>query len=207
MFPVPDDPHADLRQWLNGGVFCDASGTAYRHAIIGGGDNVAAVCLPRNGNELAITRNVLKRDIHLHWPLGGAVNVGDLRFAAVVQRIPRRQYARTFTPNQVEVQVPRGYEVLTQGMRVLRATEDVVLRALFYPAYPADYTEALEWLDSGWASVALSRRITIVRSVGKQLVYDGMQHVGHIIDFTYLPTVNHNHAMKVLKAFKGALQL
>lgn len=213
MFPIPDDPHADVRQWLNNGVFCDAAGTAIKYVGLSRAapnSNVLGIILPRSAegdaNEECV---VLRGDVRLHWPLGGAVNNTDYRFAFIVQRLPRRQYARTFSHNQVECLVPRGFEVLAKVNRrgVVRTTQDDVLRAIFYPTYPTDYEQVSEMLDSGWASVAMTRRITVVLSDGKDLVYDGMTHVGHIYDRRFYPSCSETHAMKVLKAFKGALQL
>lgn len=211
MFQVPDDPHVDLRQWLNNGVFCTADGTAHKYLgpTRGSTQGAHALSLPRSAGDAVTERAYHKAEVYLHWPLGGAVNNHDFRFAFIMQRLPRRQYARTFTHNQVECLVPRGFEVLPQVNRrgLVRTNEDDVLRAIFYPTYPDDYQQALRLLDIGWASVALSRRIILVRAHGKDLVFDGMNHVGHVFDGRFISSCSENHTMKVLKAFKGALQL
>lgn len=211
MFQVPDDSHVDLRQWLNNGVFCDESGTAYYfEGTTAGRDAAVGLPIPAVPQPSAAPAQTLRRsEVYLHWPLCGAVNNQQYKFAMVVRRLPRRQYARTFCFNQVEVALPRGYEVLaaTGKTRTPHSSDIDVIRSLFYPWYPDTLEEANRLLADGWASIALSRRITLVRSEGKQLVFDGMTHAGHIVDDRYLPSVPHYHAMKVLKAFKGELQL
>jgi len=211
MFQVPrDDDFADIRQWLNGGLFCDEAGIAYK--FTGMGEDRRATGWPVYPDEsLAVApRNFRQSEIYLHWPLCGAVNNKNKKFALYVQRLPRRQYARTFCPQQVEVLVPRGYEVLARiGTRrnSLDANSNEVLRALFYPEYPANYEEAEQWLEDGWLSVALTRRVTLVKAEGKLLVFDGMTHVGHVMHRKLCPFTSTHHTLKVLKAFKGALQL
>lgn len=213
MFPIPDDPHADVRQWLNNGVFCNEEGVAFKYLGLARATPTSSVLgtpLSRNPDVPLPDEVVVPRQsVRLHWPLGGAVNNESFRFAFIMQRLPRRQYARTFAHNQVECLVPRGFEVLPKANRrgVVRTTHDDVLRAIFYPMYPTDYEQVAEMLDAGWASVAMTRRIILVMSEGKELVYDGMTHVGHIYDRRFYPSCSEAHAMKVLKAFKGALQL
>jgi hypothetical protein len=208
MLAVPEeDSFVDLRQWLHRGVFCDANGTAYKSSD-SSSSRVVGVSVPREPGKKGTVRDFRANEVFLHWPLCGAVNNIDYKYAFLAKRVPRRQYARTFCAEQVRTSVPRGFEVLSmlKAPSPNPATDDG-MRALFYPAYPLDYRDALLWLDDGWASVALSRRFILVRAEGKVLVYDEMSHVGHVCDGRFVSSVEENYTMKVLKAFKGALQL
>ena len=213
MFKFPDDAVSDLRQWLDGGVFCTENGDAYSTMGFTRLGEVIGVPVLRYGDAISGGRDATAIPIsrvHLHWPLCGAVNCRDHKMALYVQRVATRQYRRTYQGRQVRVTTPRSYEACVNAKlcRVPGGDSPETLRALFYPWYPSTVHEAVKLLEDGWYSIALTRRIILVNAQHKCLVYDGGSHVGYLLDGCVLTAlVPDGAARKLLKAFKGEVSL
>lgn len=212
MFQLPPHAYTDARQWLADGVYCDTAGTAYRFMSFDHRHQLA-MGIPVSRTEAtqgAGSVPIPADAVHLHWPLCGAVNSLDNKLALYVQRIPARQYRRTYAGRQVQVTTPRMYEALTKiaSGAIPIGNDNETIRALFYPWYPDNLREALRLMEEEeWFSVALTRRITLVNGQGKALVYDGQAHVGYLYDGVLTALVSDNHARKLLKAFHGEVTL
>ncbi len=218
MFPLPtDDPHVDVHQWIGRGLFFDGEGNAYYTInVSAGGRSILGSRVPVDVDpdkpHIRDEKLFNRSEVFLHWPFVGCMNERANKVAFVAERIPRRQYCRTFAPNQVNVTVPRAYELIEHRHHIANfATKpDCVVSAICYPVYPDGFSEAVDWLRDGWLSVAINRRIILVptdRECSKLLVYSGTFHVGHIIHRQFTPTTDENHSMKLLKAFKGEVFL
>lgn len=218
MFPLPaDDPNVDVRQWMGRGVFFDSRDSrAYRVLGVDGiARSIAGRVIPRRGEKVTEREAIIPyRHVALHWPLGGAINFHSWEFSAYVERVARRQYARTFQPNQMVLWAPRMYELTVRCEHAarnvggqLRSDSVEMMQAVLYPEYPSGIEEAEKMLRDGWHNVAFNRRIILVPSEGKSLVYRRKEYVGYIIDRQYIPTTDEQTAMKVLKAFHGEVSL
>ena len=170
----------DVGQWLYGGVcvYEDPSGNfipaIMDNTVDDAGVDRARIRLLTDGFEGR--RYVTIDSLWAHWPLCGSVNVEAHKCAIHVERLPARQYKRTFNNRQVKVHLPRGWDlrkrlgshVVTQMMQV--STETV--RALFLPSYPESVEAAFERLGNGYLSVALNPRVIVAGDdLGKRMVY------------------------------------
>lgn len=174
----------DIGQWLYSGI-CMAKLSMdgeYRPAVL---DRVTE----EDRTELGYTARVRLLDdgfdiTHIipteflagHWPMCGSVNVEEHRVAVHVERLPARQFKRTFNARQVAIHVPRPWEVRkvrgNSAADALRVSSPCIIQATFYPVYPTHFEEALVKLSEGWLSVAINPRIIIAGDdIGKRMIY------------------------------------
>ena len=124
-------------------------------------------------------------EVMVHWPLCGSINVTE-EYAAHVTRLPARVYNRSYCSEQVQVQVPRIWDLLPRLARKItdEHLEDLgyingdtpaVIEALFNPKYvPADRAMTLV-LEGAAHSVAVTPSLIVTSSDGQNImvVYRG----------------------------------
>lgn len=173
----------DIGQWLYGGI-CLARPSSQEpfvaavmdRTMTGPNDRPSALSVRLITDGFEDSRIVAIEDVRAHWPMCGSVNVQDRRVAVHVERLPARQYKRTYNSRQVSIRVPRAWDVRRRigenGLREVRSQTVPLLRALFDPTYPKNVGEAFDMLSDGWLSVALNPRIIVAGDdVGKRMVY------------------------------------
>jgi len=183
MIALPDPiTRDDLSQWLHGGVCMARRDTdqPWQTAVLDRtvGEEALAECavMRFEDDNFAQEADVALCNIRAHWPVCGSINIPKYRFAVHVERIPARQYKRTFSGRQAQIKVVRGWEVrkkfgVTMLERVVEFTPTVVC-ALFFPEYPPTLDDAIALLDEGHLSVALNQRVILAGDDnGKRAVY------------------------------------
>ena len=178
MQPVPDDLHPDDReQWLLQGIFLIRINGELSPAIMcdRGGylpDGMFIVQSQHDGwlGQHAVTNAMA----FTHWPMCGAINPDGSPFAVIVERLPRKQFTRTFAPSLCKIRIPRHQEMIKKyGHEVVRSFNTwtpPIVKALFDPVYPT-YRQARALLEER-SSVALSPLLMIVRDdFGKSVIH------------------------------------
>jgi len=171
----------DIGQWLYGGVclYRGSDGT-YTPAIMDrvltrdNGSLYARIRIVEDNFEAPL--NVDPYTLYAHWPLCGSVNVAAYQCALHVERLPARQYKRTFNGRQVKFHLPRAWDVRKRvgqsGYSILQNVNRDTVLALFRATYPESTEAAFEMLGNGWLSVAVNPRVIIAGDdLGKRMVY------------------------------------
>ena len=172
MIRLPKDmSHNDVSQWLSGGLFFVRTKT----------DPVLAEWVGiHNGTvECALLDGTIIRRAHTScyavWPDLGAFNVPTQRCAVFLERIVDRQYRRTFHHRAVSIHVPMAYYISReQPDTAIRLRRWATVKYLpFNPVYPSSWDEAEAWLNDGWRTVAVNRRVIVGGMAGldKRMIY------------------------------------
>ena len=186
MIPIPDNISPDdIGQWLYGGVcLARQPDGEWMPCVVDrvedsyfAGDKIRWIVLGRLASDGFVMRQRVKQeDLRAHWPLCGSINVPHHRIATHVERVPSKQYKRTFNSRQLAFTLPRSWDIrrsrgTTPAQRCTAASNEVV-SALFKPTYPVDYEDALAMLADGWLSVAVNPRIIVAGDIiGKRMIY------------------------------------
>jgi len=170
---LPEDiDRDDVNQWLRGCWFyMDDVLVKYEDL----GEDYNEVMGWDYAGDRSITRE--RGAVRIEWPQVGAVNVPE-RGAVLVEREADRQWRRAFTTRNLQVWIPRAWDLRRSGLSRIRRDDYDLVRSLFNPEYPG-IVEATEMLNTV-PTVALNRQIMLVR-VGKEtLVYYGREQVGRL---------------------------
>lgn len=167
----------DIGQWLYGGVCVVVRpGTEPIPAMVDRVLDRTTVRAKLSTTDFLANESVPLSCVYAHWPMCGSINLPQSRIATHCERIPAKQYKRTFNSRQVQYVLPRAWDVRKMfGSRISNAamtSSAEVIGALFKPWYPENFEAALELLGSGWLSVAVNPRIIIAGDdVGKRMIY------------------------------------
>lgn len=179
MIPLPEGITTDdISQWLSGGI-CMVQLPGEKEFQPAAMERVIDHTLLQvrlMSDEWAARRDVPVTAVRAHWPMCGSVNVQEHKCATHVERLPEKQYRRTFSTRLMHYTVPRAWDIQKRfGLateRALRSGSNAVLRGIYKPMYPANYDEALTMLASGWLSVAINPRIIVAGDdAGKRMIY------------------------------------
>ncbi len=206
----------DIGQWLYGGVCL--------HKMDDG------ACVPavmdrvlehENGTHYARIRlatdnfteflSVAPSSLYAHWPMCGSINLAAYKCALHVERLPARQYKRTFNSRQVKFNLPRAWDVRKRlGQRAVAAMTSVnrdTVEALFAPTYPENLEAALEMLGNGWLHVALNPRVILAGDdLGKRMVYYRGQLAATMNGDTLSPVADPITCRLIHRALEGRYQ-
>lgn len=182
MISLPDGiSRDDIGQWLYGGVCIHiapngVSTPAVMDRVTEDRSGATKVRIRLMGDGFIEPVSVYPSELRGHWPMCGSINVEQYHCAVHVERIPARQYKRTFNSRQVKFMLPRMWDVRKRFGSAVSASmtqaSPGVVGSLFNPTYPESYEAALEMLGSGWLSVALNPRIIVAGDdLGKRMVY------------------------------------
>jgi hypothetical protein len=220
MIALPEDIHPhDVRQWLGSGVFFaspEPGAEQWRLAWLDDeGPEVVEDLEDEDGSEIVELqipeeRRILVRwvatrqasyvglqDIRCHWPTCGAINVPD-HPAVYVERLQVRQYRRTYNAQCTRTHVPGQWFLFKQGKLRGDITESAgLLKALFYPEYPATVGKAYARLRE-LGSVAINRHITLVGDPGSPEVYYRTARAGVIAPHGFQPYPGFNVNLRKL---------
>lgn len=212
MIPLPEGIAAsDMRQWLANGFFWwREPKTGLRVGKLAGNPDTNArgdIFLPVEDAETGMLHAVDPTDVFVAWPLLGASNVPNRRFAIYVSRAPSRQYARTYLPDLLTVTTPRIWDIARADSRQIAgvsASSPLVARAMFNPEF-TDLSTGLTLLSNGQIySFALDRRTIIVGDAGKRIVYYNGLAVGTYYLGEFIPHCDDRIAALVQKRFNMA---
>lgn len=183
MIPLPESiAPDDIQQWLHDCIFVDPEGLPYMYIALTSGPT--GLCLirgasfkpgPLKSKEVTFSPD----DVYVHWPPLGAVNVDNR--ALYVQRAQSRQYRRSYCHRLVQIHAPGAWHVVAGGGDVgnrYTGNSAALVRELFNPEYPADFSSALSMLGGKTASVALNRHIILVGNAEAATIYHGRDVVG-----------------------------
>lgn|SRR3990167_5198231 len=160
MQPVPTNLSADdVHGWLSGCYFYASNPETYESCVstlLGSAGNYAIQNI-----QTGATRPLTNLSgLYCHWPIGGAINLVRAKYAIYAERIPRKQWKRTFCPSCYTLR--RLGASAPYGLSGPNKHNHSIIAAIFEPAY-FTYTEAKQTLfPSGWESVALTPQLTIV---------------------------------------------
>ena len=204
MLPLNGIAHDDVNQWLNRGWF-----------VHRGEDGSITPILYHGMEGTHLTGIDVQGRMHshpklqcfAHWPRCGAVNLP--LFALYAERIPQRQYRRTYNSRCIELVIPRKWELMKlHGPMVSSLTSDSgsVIEAVFNPQYPT-FEDACEQVRGGVFSRAINPYMVLTMAdTGRLLVYHRGDCVGWIEGNKFVPSVQSPQMSRRLnKMFNGRI--
>jgi len=223
MIRLPRDiTDRDVYQWLANTVFLFDNGRRRVPAILysppegldgpqfgrdmeSGDRTLAVMCGPsyRTAEYAKLT------ELHCYWPLGGSINVPEVKAAVHVWRKAAKQYRRSVFSGLLSFEIPKEAELRQRigewRVNGLTRLTPVTVAAMFDPVYWT-VTEALDKLDNGWHSVAVNPRVIVAGGKhGKRMVYYQGDFVGTADFNTFYPQCNKLTTGLLTRAFEGVL--
>lgn len=177
VLPMDASP-TDIDQWCGRGIIMytdPATGTPLPGWYRGTHGPAVIRLLPLTPGGTAAEVAVMRGDCYVHWPRCGSVNMPGLTYAVHAERLPQRQFRRTWGVSGLRVTAPRAWDVakaLGQRADMPLCSPQNVACGCFFPDYPSlDEAEAM--IGSGQRiSVALTPRIILAGDMeGKRMFY------------------------------------
>lgn len=198
MISLNDITEHDIHQWLNGG-WIDVNGTVKKyHSVVGD------VIRVYNDAETDLEDYPVS-ECRAHWPQCGAVNVDG--YAVVITRSSRQQYRRTYNSRVLTTDLPRKWDVMKAlGTQIAHRPDDAgLVQAAFRPRYFA-YAEALQQLDMGWVTCAMTPYLVLAGNSEEHLLYYRGTLVGTISGSELTPIGDDPRTVtRLLKFFDGRI--
>lgn len=171
----------DVSQWVQGGYFLFdsakygklkiASLCAGPSMTVGtpSGSGWAAKLLPEGDIEAFSDQN----KIHPTWPMCGAINLVHTRNAVWVDRLPKKQWKRTFVFTCISIVDAAGSTVPYANMP---AYEKNLICSIFEPLY----FSYKDFKNNDWATGAINPALVLRRGIEDIKVYLYADYVGSI---------------------------
>jgi hypothetical protein len=164
---------------------------------------------PLNGDALDAYEAA---DAELWWPLLGAVNLEE-GFAVQLERVPRRQWRRSYCSRSIEVSVPRYYKVCSSfgkswvdNVCASASNRHNVIQQLWTQEYPEPNASMQRVFDSDVLSVALSRNVVVACGKENLVVYYRGKQLGRVNrEFEFFPALTSRAVKKVNELLGTAL--
>ena len=166
MKQVPADlSQDDLHQWLSNCYFYHRIPATGKYELsylspvagAGGGHSAWGVQHIASGDIIPIPHT---DELWCHWPIGGAINWPHLQYSVYVERLPRKQWKRSYCGSYYSVK--RIGTTVGPEFQMHKTNRQAVV-ALLEPTYYS-YTQIIrELFPNGWESAAINSQLTILK--------------------------------------------
>lgn len=141
-------------------------------------------------------------ELWCHWPVGGAINWVLRKCAVFTERLPKKQWKRSFCTSYYTVKKLGG--LLSAEDTAYRSSKKSAIE-LMEPTYYSYSTITKDLFPQGWESAAVNPQITIVNG-DLPKVYFNSELVGKITQDKTLYINNRSVARYVVPHFDGLVR-